>query len=405
MTSALLLRPITADQPIATVAELRNHLYQACQLELSTIPLYLYAAYSIRTQGYSQWSPGMSAFRAIRSVVIEEMLHLSLARNLLVAAGGGGEIAFCDRAFVPTYPSPMLHRVPELTLSLEAASPDLMENVFMPLELPAASGAPPQPGQYNTIGQFYAAIQLGFETLAGPDLWAHNEPDLQYVHTYWNQDGGGSPILVCDLPTAIAAITTIVEQGEGMAPGDDNVPLTPTDPQLGLSELSHYAKFRRIAEAIDQIGDVWPVPTNPTAPDYPGDVAELAALFNAAYTYLLAMIDALYATSRTTVAPGARSARYGLERAFIGAMNGVLFPIADLLVRQPLPGGGHAAPTFEYYEYAPSPSRKQQLAALCDRLVGRYPALGGDDGVRRLIGLLPSVDEPARAAAAAPSPR
>lgn len=391
MTSALELRPISTDKPITTVPELRNHLYQACQLELSTVPLYLYAAYSIQTQGYSQWAPGISAFRAIRSVVIEEMLHLCLARNLMVSVGGGHEITFCDHKFVPHYPSPMLHRIPKLILRLDRASPELMREVFMPLELPAESGAPPQPGQYNTIGQFYAAIQLGFETLDGPDLWAGNEPDLQYAHTYWNQDGGGSPIVVRDLPSAIGAIKTIVEQGEGMAPGDGNVPLNPTDPQLGLSELSHYAKFSRIAEGVDQIGTVWPVPANPHVADLPGDVGELATLFNASYTYLLAMIDALYSTSRATVAPGARSPRYGLERAFIGAMNGILFPVADLLVRQPIPSGGNAAPTFEYYHFASHPSRQEQLATLCDGLLGRFPTLGGDDSVRRLIGLLPSV--------------
>src|SRR5205809_249553 len=155
---------------------------------MSTVPLYLCAAYSIQTEGYSQWAPGMSAFRAIRSVVIEEMLHLSLARNLLVAVGGGDEIRFYDEAFAPTYPSPMLHRIPTLIFHLEPCTEELMRSVFMPLELPAKDAAPPQPDQYSTIGQFYDAITLGFETLAGPDLWQHDDPELQYARAYWNQD-------------------------------------------------------------------------------------------------------------------------------------------------------------------------------------------------------------------------
>lgn len=395
MVSAIKSHPIDPSKPIASVRDLQEHLIHAAQLELSTIPLYLYAAYSIQTQGYSQWSPGMSAFRTIRSVVIEEMLHLCLTRNLMIAVGGGNRMRFYDPEFVPTYPSPMLHRVPDLPLHLEACTPALMQTVFMPLELPADSGAPPQPDRYNTIGQFYAAIEDGFKALDGPKLWAHNQADLQYQSTYWNQDGGGSPILVCDLTTATQAISTIVEQGEGLRPGQDEVPLDPTKPTAGLNELSHYAKFQQIALGIDGIGDTWPVPTDPKVADFRGTPAEgLGEFFNAAYSYLLAMIDALYASTRTTVQPGARSPRYGIERAFIGAMNGLLFPIADLLVRIPISEAEHAAPTFEFHEFRGDrgdPTKKEQLAAMCDQLLGRFPRLGGDNGVRHLIGLLPSV--------------
>ena len=226
---------------------MRNHLRQAAELELSTIPLYLYAAYSIQTQGTYQWAAGMSAFRTIRSVVIEEMLHLCLVRNLLTAIGGGDDFRLYDEAVMPTYPSPMLHRVPTLMLQLEPCTTDLMSNVFMPLELPAKPAAPAQGEQYSTIGQFYDAIVLGFETLSGPELWQDPRPDLQYNRAYWNQDGGGKPLVVTDLPSALGAITTIVEQGEGAAPGDDEVPMNPADPSFGFEELSHYAKFQRIA--------------------------------------------------------------------------------------------------------------------------------------------------------------
>lgn len=391
MATAIQTRPVSADQPITTVQGLRDHLYQAAQVELSTIPLYLYAAYSIQTSNYSQWSPGMSAFRTIRSVVIEEMLHLCLARNLMVAVGGGDQISFYDSGFVFKYPNPMLHRIPDLVLQLEPASPELMQNVFMPLELPEDTGAPPQPDRYNTLGQFYAAIQDGFDYLDGPELWSGSQPDLQYTSTYWNQDGGGSPIVVTDLTSATEAIRTIVEQGEGLGHGDEQVPLDPSKPQLGLSELSHYAKFKRIADGIDGIGNIWPVPTNPHVGDYgDGPVGQLAALFNAAYSYLLCMLDSMYATPRRLEA-GKPNARYGLERTFIAAMGGVLFPIADLLVHQQTSAGHHAAPTFEFYEFGVGTPKKEQLTHLCDSLLAAYPSLGSEDGVRRLINLLPSV--------------
>jgi hypothetical protein len=375
-------------KPIASVEELGNHLHQAAQLELSTIPLYLYAAYSIQTASYSQWAPGISAFRAIRSVVIEEMLHLSLVRNLMVAIGQGDHIRFYDDAVVPTYPAPMLHRVPTLMLHLEPCSQQLMRTVFMPLELPEKTHAQPQPDRYNTIGQFYEAIEQGFERLAGelgPGLWADNRPELQYSRAYWNQDGGGSPVVVTDLPTALDAMRTIVEQGEGIAPHRATVPLDPVSPKLGLDELSHYAKFRRIAEGVDEIGDVRPLPTDPKLDDYDGPVRDLAELANAAYAYVLCLIDAVYAASSDTRQPGQHSERYGLERAFIAAMGGLLFGVADLLARH------GAGPTFEFYAFREGTPRKAQLAALCDALLGSFPSLGGDNGVRRLIERLPSV--------------
>lgn len=388
------VRPLNVEKPITTVVELRDHLYHAIQVELSTIPLYLYPAYSIQVQGYSQWSSGMSAFRTIRSVVIEEMLHLCLARNLLIAVGGGDEVRFYDKAMIPTYPSDMLHRRPALPLHLAPCSTALMTRTFMPLELPAKEGAPPQGGEYNTLGQFYAAIRLGFgyldETL-GVGLWADNRPDLQYYSGYWNQDGGGEPIVICDLTTAQQAIDTIVEQGEGAPAGDEMVPTDPAKPQLGMEELSHYAKFSRIAEGVDLIGATWPVPTDPTTDGFEGAVAELARLFDAAYCYVLCLVDAIYRTSRTTSVAGERSPRYELERTFIAAMGGVLFPIADLLVRTPVPGGGNAAPTFGYFAFSEDAPKKEQLLDLCGSVVSAYPSLGGDDGVARQLALLPSV--------------
>ncbi|MDQ4097627.1 MAG: ferritin-like protein, partial [Actinomycetota bacterium] len=338
------VRPLNVEKPITTVEELQDHLYHAIQVEFSTIPLYLYPAYSVQTQGYSQWSPGMSAFRTIRSVVIEEMLHLCLARNLLVAVGGGDTVRFYDEKMIPTYPSDMLHRTPTLELHLEPCTQSLMTEVFMPLELPAKDHAPPQGGEYNTLGQFYAAIRQGFDTLdkeLGPDLWANNRPDLQYYSGYWNQDGGGSPIVVCDLTTAHQAIDTIVEQGEGSRAGDDHVPLDPAVPQLGLDELSHYAKFHRIAEGIDLIGTTWPVPTDPVTDQFDGSTGDLARFFDAAYCYVLCLVDAIYQASRKETVANERSRRYGLERTFIAAMGGVLYPIANLLVRQPVADGEH----------------------------------------------------------------
>lgn len=398
-----------ANRPIDTVESLFSHLYDAARLEMSTIPLYLYAAYSIEAQNVSQWSAGPGAFRLIKSIVIEEMLHLSLVRNLIVAIGYGDHIRFCHRAFVPVFPAPMLHRVPELELKLAPLTTELVRDVFMPLELPEKKGAPPESGEYQTIGQFYKAIHDGFRRLCGvepgpsfrPDpakekaLFAHNRLDLQYTNTYWNEGGGGAPVVVHDLHSALTAINVIVEQGEGMDPDQQEVPLDPADPlpdlKAGLVEFPHYVKFKRIADGWEPIGEVYEVPENPRVSEYPeGPVRDLGQLACAAYTYVLAMLDEIYDTSGMDVKPGATSPRYGLERTFIAAMQGLLFGVIKELVRTPITEGlyrgSHAAPTFEYYEFPEDRSLTAHLKELCERVVPHYPALGGDNSVLWLIG-------------------
>ncbi len=140
------------------------------------VSLYLYAAYSIKTSGDSQWAPGISAFRAIRSVVIEEMLHLCLARNLLVAIGGGNQLTLYDKDLITTYPTLMLHRVPDLTLGLQRCTPALMQDVFMPLEMPAKAGDPAQPDRYNTLGQFYDRSPTASSGSRAPSCGATRTP-------------------------------------------------------------------------------------------------------------------------------------------------------------------------------------------------------------------------------------
>ena len=169
------------------------------------------------------------------------------------------------------------------------------------------------------------------------------------------------------------------------------MPLDPVKPVPGMEELSHYSKFRRIAEGIDLIGPTWPVPTDPKADMFDGDVADLARLFDAAYCYVLCLVDSIYEASRKTSLPCRRSPRYGLERTFIGAMGGLLFPIADLLVRTPTAPGQHAGPTFGYFPFPDDRSKKDTLLELCHTASRAFPSLGGDDGVERQAKLLPSV--------------
>jgi hypothetical protein len=401
---------VNADEPIKDYETLVTHLQQAAQVEMSTIPMYLFAAYSIQTKGHNQWQPGISAFRTIVAIAIEEMLHLCLVRNLLLALGAGDRITFDDRNFIPPYPSKMLHRVPDLELHLKPCSPELMRDIFCPLELPAKQDAPPQPNQYQTLGQFYKAIEKGLlrvDAVEGKELWKYAEEsvDWQYERAYWNRDGGGEPIAITDLPSALEALKTVVEQGEGVDPGKATVPIDPVNPTPGLDELSHYARFMRIQEGIEPIGKVRDVLTDPKTAGFEEPALRLANLFNAAYCYTLAMLDKLYnlPATFTTDKP---SPRYLLERTFVSAMSGLLYPIADLLMQTPATKAQKdgtvslAGPTFEYYDFpseikksGASQTRKQHLMWLCDQAISDFPELGGDNSVHWLIGKMPDIDE------------
>jgi len=124
------------NQPIKTPKRLRQHLQSAIAVELSTIPLYLFAQYTVKVpQKYANdpryVDPVVSAVKSeeidlslyphtylklCAGVVTEEMLHLSLAGNILKAIGG--EPKLYDPDVIPVYPGRMLHRVPKLTLWL-----------------------------------------------------------------------------------------------------------------------------------------------------------------------------------------------------------------------------------------------------------------------------------------------
>src|SRR5271155_84563 len=82
---------------IKTLDQLRTYLNKAMQLEHATIPPYLTALYSIH--------PGTNSDAAhiLRVVAVEEMLHLTLAANVLNAVGGKPNLS--AKGFVPSYPT------------------------------------------------------------------------------------------------------------------------------------------------------------------------------------------------------------------------------------------------------------------------------------------------------------
>jgi hypothetical protein len=278
-------------------------------------------------------------------------------------------------------------------------SQELVRDVFMEFEKPAPKGhhKPAEPGWYPSIGKFYEAVGEGLKFLSSEivDLWDSNEPDLQYVAAYWNKDGGGEPVLIKDLDTAQDALKTIVDQGEGTKDNKLSVPINPLDPVPGLDEMPHYIKFKRIADGVEPIGPVWPLPTDPKAKLYADDpaITSLNTLFNAVYCYVLHMIDMIYQTSRSDVQAGNQSPRYHYERTFMAAMQGILVSVAEMMAATQVNLAQkvvvHAGPTFEFHKLPGSGKNKRHLMKLCDAAMVHFPQLGGDNSVRWLISKLP----------------
>jgi rubrerythrin len=203
--------------PIRNVQELRDHIALAVEVELTTIPQYLYALYSIEDQ------QSESAL-LIRSIVAEEMLHVSLAANLLVAVGG--EPCFAEASIVPIYPGPLPHHIPPLMLNLAPCSDALVRETFMAIERPEPRDALPEEDQFETLGQFYQALELAIDRLGeSEDLFTNPQRDRQmadpafYEPVAFDAEDSGGLMLIEDAASADAAIEIIVHQGEGMSDG------------------------------------------------------------------------------------------------------------------------------------------------------------------------------------------
>src|SRR3954452_23643124 len=103
---------------IETKQELHHYLTVAMQLEHATIPPYLTALYTIK--------PGTNgdASMVIREVVVEEMLHLTLAANVLNAVGGQPDLT--APGFVPTYPARLPDGETDFEVSLRPFSQEAL---------------------------------------------------------------------------------------------------------------------------------------------------------------------------------------------------------------------------------------------------------------------------------------
>jgi hypothetical protein len=339
--------------PIDSVEALRSHVALARQVEMSTIPPYLYAAYSIRDYE-------ADSRRLIASVVVEEMLHLALTTNLLLALGGEPDFG---EGLMPRYPGLLAHHEPDLPLGLRRCTTEVVRDTFMVIERPHPPSAPAEPDRFETLGQFYAALEQAIHDLSGDfDLFGQSQPERQlsdpsyYGAVAFDAADSGGLMLIDDVDSACRALDIVIDQGEGLS---DHLWADPDH-----QELTHYHKFAQLADGTMPIGAVWPVVDDPKTADLPDAVRPAADLFNACYRLVFVTMEQMYAPGTD---PGAFVGRlYDL-------MSRCLAPIARYLVTVPIGDGWNAGPTFEIHRFTGEPF--QETLALAQSTAAAHPSL------------------------------
>ena len=330
---------------INSIDSLRNHLQTALVLEHSTIPPYLCALYSIKD------GCNTLASEIIRSVVMEEMLHMTLVSNLLNSIGGKPSVNHPQ--FIPVYPGYLPHSSKSFLVPLMKFCKQSVE-VFLKIEKPEKPDAKPEDDYYHSIGQFYEAIELGFERLNDDkniNLFC-GDPKHQVLPDTWYY-GSGKVVEVVDIDTAKLAITEISEQGEGLsdsiADGDHRL--------FGQQEeVAHYYRFneiylgRQYTESdtpnsgptgpelpIDweQVFDMRPNPKISQYDDRP-EIANIMQRFNCTYMDMLDLIHAGFNGKQKSMMV-ATAKMYELKEQAINLMN---IPSGD--------GNTTVGPSFEY---------------------------------------------------------
>lgn len=231
-----------------TPEKLHVYLQNAIELEHSTIPPYLTAMFSLR----SGTNHRIGAL--IRSIVIQEMLHMSIAANILIAIGGRPQIN--NPAFIPKYPGPLPMDIGGLIVGIEAFSMPVVKQTFMAIEQPEDEIPVRTPGlleaaeTYATIGEFYDAIKAQIRAL-GPSIFVNPTAPPQVVAPHWFPPDKLYPITGPD--SACRAIDLIKLEGEGTA-------LTPYQ---SPDDPAHFYKFGSIVAGRELV-------TTPTGYAYAG---------------------------------------------------------------------------------------------------------------------------------------
>jgi hypothetical protein len=301
---------------------LQQALQSAVELEFSTIPVYLSGMWSIEDQSGQ-------VYDLVKSVVLEEMLHMGLACNMLRGIGGTPQIT------PASYPGPLPGGVrPGLEVYLAGLSRTSVE-MYMQIELPEQTVAA-EAVEYPTIGAFYDAILEAFETLS-PPISTSGQLSAELSVSVQDPPNPDKTIeedltTLGSLADVEQAIATIKDQGEGTS-------TSPDAPEFG-GELAHYYRFGEIYNGakLVQTAQGW---------EYVGDPVEFPACYPVAQVPLGGYPDVLESqafdqTYGDLVGHLQNAWGAGGESELDDAIGQMfsLYKLAQRLITKPLPGGG-----------------------------------------------------------------
>lgn len=338
-------------------------LQTAMDLELATIPPYMTALLSIRPGGNRR------AANHIRSVMMEEMLHMALVGNLMFSLGGSIKLG---RAQCPTYPLRLQFngesfRDRQFDIDLMGYSLPAIKK-FMQIEMPASLLLRVRMKHYKlvvpgiTIGDFYEKIVTLLEEICSAYEQSEvfsGDPKRQIgAEFFWG--ALGRPVVITDLADAKRAIDIVVRQGEGASLESGR---EVKDYFAVPDECPHYFRFKEIAEnraylpndspygaptgeeiGVDFTG-TYPVLQNPTQASYEegSKLSDLNLSFNRQYSLMLRQLELAF--------NGAPSILYD---AINNGMHG-LASIALEMMATPIPNNASmtGAPSYEWVETIP----------------------------------------------------
>ncbi len=284
-------------------------LQKAMELELSTIPPYMTAWLSIKKNqnGYKNHV----AANLIRSVMMEEMLHMLLVGNLISSLGGKVSLREDN---IPTYPLTMNFTDRNFPINLMAFSREAI-STFLEIEKPKeievsfrAFAAIDIPAV--TIGEFYNEIIIRLNDMCdefGEPAVFCGDPSKQIEQNYyWSSNG--KPIVITNKESADKALEIIIKQGEGT---DESIFIESEDYFKKSEEVAHFFRFKEIwygryysptdkpqqepsgdPFTVDY-NDVFPIKQNPKSSDYEpsSQLATLNNAFNLQYSLMLLQLE------------------------------------------------------------------------------------------------------------------
>ena len=386
---------------IDTREDLLYLLAEASEIEHNLMCCYLFAAWSLKRGTADGLSPAEAKAvggwkRAIISVAVEEMTHLALASNLMAALGGAPHF---NRPNFPVAPG---YHPSGVVVELARFSPETLDH-FIYLERPEGDASAdaagfehgaeyrrskvagrlmPNAQDYQTVGHLYRVIGEGLKALArrtGEAALFCGDSASQLGPA----DAGLAGLcVVTGLSSALAAIATIVDQGEG-APGHH--------------ETGHHARFLAVRAEYEALraarpdfDPAHPVARNPVMRkpmnaanrvhiDHPV-AAEVLDLANALYGLMLRLLAQSY--GRPPVEADGKRLFADAAIAVMGAMS----PMAEHLAALPASAahpGLTAGVTFTMLrDVGHLPHGRAELALVAERLglmAARAGALFGVD--------------------------